>query len=618
MAEILEELERPESEFQNIDTIYIQPPDADILSDEDSGDEDGGMLDNLSRRQLAVPAEVVFSNDVRLGAEEEDFESSEATLPETSLPVPLLTEASPIVTTESPTPTSSTSGSISSAPTVRLSNEKRKWGKGKMKKFSVSFPESDYTRYRDFSPMQLFELFFDDEIYEMIVEETAKYAAFKNMPNPNVSKEELKCFVGIMLISGYNPLPGKRYYWDSGLDVRNQMIYDSMRRNRLQTIMSFVHFADSNNFVPNDKMWKLRPLIDKINKNMTDNFIPVQNINFDESMIAYYGHHGCKQFLRGKPIRFGFKAWCLNTFNGYLINFEIYQGKNIRGCSEYEKFFGKCAAPMVSMLMNLPQEKKLPYFVYFDNLFTGINLLEYLRQHNMYGTGTIRENRTPKECKLLPISLTKKKERGFFDHSKSSDDVSIVRWQDNSVVTVASTACSVDPVVSVRRYSQKEKRVVTVKQPNVVCEYNKFMGGTDLMDENINRHRISIRSKKWWWAIFSWCIDASIQNAWFLHNMSRRENKISQLEFKRAVATSYLKTYGVSAKHGGRPTARPQTIPAFINIRYDRIDHFIIQNDQNKRRRCAGRVCTSSIRTSCEKCNVGLCVPCFKVYHTPE
>ncbi|CAI6371246.1 unnamed protein product [Macrosiphum euphorbiae] len=30
--------------------------------------------------------------------------------------------------------------------------------------------------------------------------------------------------------------------------------------------------------------------------------------SIDESMVPYFGRHGCKQFIRGKPIRFGFKC----------------------------------------------------------------------------------------------------------------------------------------------------------------------------------------------------------------------------------------------------------------------------------------------------------------------
>jgi len=43
-------------------------------------------------------------------------------------------------------------------------------------------------------------------------------------------------------------------------------------------------------------------------------------------LSVYYGHHSSKQFIHGKPIRFGFQIWCLNARLGYLIQFEPYQG----------------------------------------------------------------------------------------------------------------------------------------------------------------------------------------------------------------------------------------------------------------------------------------------------
>ena len=45
----------------------------------------------------------------------------------------------------------------------------------------------------------------------------------------------------------------------------------------------------------------------------------------DESMIPYFGGHGTKQFIRGKPIRFGYKMWALTTPSGYLSQIEPYQ-----------------------------------------------------------------------------------------------------------------------------------------------------------------------------------------------------------------------------------------------------------------------------------------------------
>lgn len=39
--------------------IFIEPPDANVLTDKDSGDEEeGGLVDNLSGQQLLAGAEV--------------------------------------------------------------------------------------------------------------------------------------------------------------------------------------------------------------------------------------------------------------------------------------------------------------------------------------------------------------------------------------------------------------------------------------------------------------------------------------------------------------------------------------------------------------------------------
>ncbi|KAI4471500.1 hypothetical protein MML48_1g17547 [Holotrichia oblita] len=45
----------------DVDAIYIEPPDAGVLTDQDSGDEDGGgTIDNLPGAQLRANAEVVL------------------------------------------------------------------------------------------------------------------------------------------------------------------------------------------------------------------------------------------------------------------------------------------------------------------------------------------------------------------------------------------------------------------------------------------------------------------------------------------------------------------------------------------------------------------------------
>ena len=55
-------------------------------------------------------------------------------------------------------------------------------------------------------------------------------------------------------------------------------------------------------------------------------------------------------------------------------------------------------------------------------------------------TGTMRNDRI-EHCLLVPINDMKKMERGVHDHrSSAADKIEIIRWHDNSVVTVGSNA----------------------------------------------------------------------------------------------------------------------------------------------------------------------------------
>jgi DNA excision repair protein ERCC-6 len=101
-----------------------------------------------------------------------------------------------------------------------------------------------------------------------------------------------------------------------------------MRHDRFETMFSNLHVADNANLGPMDKFSKLRPLISKLNE-ICMKFVPNETyFSFDESMVSYFGHHGCKQCIRGKSIRFGSEVFCGATRLGYISWFQPYQGKN--------------------------------------------------------------------------------------------------------------------------------------------------------------------------------------------------------------------------------------------------------------------------------------------------
>ena len=57
--------------------------------------------------------------------------------------------------------------------------------------------------------------------------------------------DEIKRFVGILLLSGYCSVPCTRQYWESGLNVRNELVYQSMLWDRFECIAAHLYMADN-------------------------------------------------------------------------------------------------------------------------------------------------------------------------------------------------------------------------------------------------------------------------------------------------------------------------------------------------------------------------------------
>ena len=268
-------------------------------------------------------------------------------------------------------------------------------------------------------------------------------------------------------------------------------------------------------------------------------------------------------------------------------------------------------AVVLDLISELPENKQ--YDLYFDNLFTSLPLMDELTKRRIGGTGTIRNNRIEK-CPLEDIKSIKKKRRGTFDF-QNSKNLKMVRWNDNSVVTFASNQHGIEPVAQAKRWSYNDKRFVEIDQPHVVSQYNKFMGGTDRMDQNLSQYRCSIRSKKWWWALFLFGLETSVQNAWILYRLcpSNDSKKMDLLQFRREICQTYFSKYSKrenSSLAAGKSKKLSKRVSS--DVRYDGKDHLIVVNP--KQIRCA--YCGKKSTRKCNKYLVGLHDKCFEIFHT--
>ena len=248
---------------------------------------------------------------------------------------------------------------------------------------------------------QFFSLFFSDSMISLLVEQTNLYATRdKNMQTFKTNDAEMRKFLGLLLISGYHNLPSEADYWSTAEDPEVPIFSKIMARDRFRVIKSCLHIADNDNLAQS-KVAKVLPLLEILRTNCQQFGMFHKNLSIDESMVPYRGLHSAKQYIKGKPVKFGYKLWMLCSSDGYLYNFEIYFGKDV---SRTNPLGTHVAEKMLSPVTDPSQ-----HVVFFDNFFTSHMLLTNLARENVRACGTIRDNRTnhcplisKKDCKKQP------------------------------------------------------------------------------------------------------------------------------------------------------------------------------------------------------------------------
>ena len=159
--------------------------------------------------------------------------------------------------------------------------------------------------------------------------ESTNYARLKDNHMFTMTVEKLKSFLAILLVSRYAGLPRQEMYWERREDCHNLVVSAMMTKTEFLECKRYLHLADNNALNSSDKFAKVRPLFNAINKQCVWNYQPTQHVSVDEFMVPYFGKLGAKQYIHGKPIKFGFKLWVMATPLGYCIQVFPYAGKDL-------------------------------------------------------------------------------------------------------------------------------------------------------------------------------------------------------------------------------------------------------------------------------------------------
>ena len=120
-----------------------------------------------------------------------------------------------------------------------------------------------------------------------------------------------------------------------------------------------------------DRLGKIRPVIDAVNKAFLEAYNPHCENSIDEAMIKFMGRSTIKQYLPLKPIKRGIKAWVrADTRNGMMCEVNVYTGKD--GDQPEKNLDANDVKKLTSNTVGGN------HHIYCDNYFTSTHLLDDL------------------------------------------------------------------------------------------------------------------------------------------------------------------------------------------------------------------------------------------------
>ena len=269
----------------------------------------------------------------------------------------------------------------------------------------------------DFNPtmeQDFFQLFFTPAMLNEIVENTNGYAAVHILSKPtyqsadgsweHTSSGELKKLLAVMFYMGIVKLPAMKHYWSAA-----SLFHGTWARamiplyTRFRALLTFLDIADYAKEDP-DKLRRIRKFYDHFRNRCQALFQPHKNVSIDERMVKSKARFSFKQYIKNKPVKFGFKVFALcDSATSYLVNFKIYTGRDNAQQSETG-----LASSVVKELIS-PYTNQ-GYHLFTDNIYSSPTLFIDLRDnHKTYAVGTCQINRKGFSEKLKDAKQYQKK-----------------------------------------------------------------------------------------------------------------------------------------------------------------------------------------------------------------
>ena len=258
-----------------------------------------------------------------------------------------------------------------------------------------------------------------------------------------------------------------------------------MSRTRFRHILRYFHVADNALPKTDDKLCKVRPIVDRLNASFLQMYNPSQCLSVDESMVGTKCWMSFLQYMPKKTKKFSIKLWALcESATGYCLQFQVYTGKaETDMCWTYRVVF-----------YLLKKYLNLGYKVFMDNFYSSYHLFVDLLNQRTGACGTICSNRFAFPKDLQGKKKMKKGEATFLH----CDNITAVRWFDKRDVYAISTLHGNEMVTVPPKNPSSEQ----ITKPKLIVDYNENMNGVDRCDQLLVYYALNRKTTKWWKCLF--------------------------------------------------------------------------------------------------------------------
>ena len=154
-----------------------------------------------------------------------------------------------------------------------------------------------------------------------------------------------------------------------------------MTQHRFQKILAALHICKIKEDAANEHkkkagqqyapLLKVKPLLADLQLSCSSYYVSGQKLSIDERMVALKGRFCMKQFIKDKPVRWGFKFWVLTCPEiGYTYKFEVCTVKRL---TETKNGLG------YDVVMNLMNGMfRQGYHLFVDNFYSSPQLFSDL------------------------------------------------------------------------------------------------------------------------------------------------------------------------------------------------------------------------------------------------